>query len=89
MKKDELYSTILGCSVSGFYKWKKQNRLIISLLEKYFTKEDLEEFLERGEIVKQELVKDFNKEEVKRLLKDYHNEKILEKIEYLKKQLVE
>ncbi len=63
MKKDELYSTILGCSVSGFYKWKKQNRLIISLLEKYFTKEDLEEFLERGEINRFESIEDLKKEQ--------------------------
>ena len=59
MKKDELYSTVLGCSVSGYYKWKKQNRFIISLLEKYFTKHDLEEFLEKGKISKFEILEDF------------------------------
>ncbi|PZP12189.1 MAG: hypothetical protein DI602_10040 [Aliarcobacter butzleri] len=52
MKLDEVTSLILGCSVSGFYKWKKQKRPIIHLLEKYFTKEDLEEFLQSNEISK-------------------------------------
>ena len=59
MKKDELYSTILGCSVSGFYKWKKQNRLIISLLQEYFSDSDLLEWVKDQKITKLELVKDF------------------------------
>jgi len=59
MKRDELYSTILGCSVSGFYKWKKQNRLIISLLQEYFSDSDLLEWVKKQKITKLELVKDF------------------------------
>lgn len=58
MKQDEAVSTILGCSISGYYKWKKQNRLIINLLEKYFTKEDLEEFIKIGKIMRIEDNKD-------------------------------
>jgi len=58
MKKDELYSAILGCSVSGYYKWKKQNRLIIGLLQKYFTDSDLLEWVENQRIIKFELIKD-------------------------------
>lgn len=52
MKYDEVISNVLSCSVSGFYKWKKQNRPIIKLLEKYFSKEELEEFLNTGKINK-------------------------------------
>jgi hypothetical protein len=59
MKRDELYSTILGCSVSGFYKWKKQNRLIISLLQEYFSDSDLLEWVKDQKITKLELIKDF------------------------------
>lgn len=58
MKQDEAVSTILGCSISGYYKWKKQNRLIINLLEKYFTKEDLKEFIKIGKIMRIENNKD-------------------------------
>jgi len=54
MKYDEVISSVLSCSVSGFYKWKKQNRPIIKLLEKYFTKEELEEFLQTEKIDKLE-----------------------------------
>lgn len=45
-----LFSTAEGT----YYKWKKEKRPIITLLEKYFTKEDLEEFLEYGTIEKLE-----------------------------------
>jgi len=40
---------LLGISTASYYRWKEE-RPIISLLEKYFTKEELEEFLETGEI---------------------------------------
>lgn len=60
MKKDEVVSNILGCSVSGYYKWKKQGRYIIDLLDKYFSKSDLEEYLETGKVSKFELLNDFN-----------------------------
>lgn len=63
MKLDEATSTILGCSVSGYYKWKKEKRPIIKLLEKYFNKEELEEFLESGKIEKLEKT-DFLKQQV-------------------------
>jgi hypothetical protein len=46
----QVASKILGCSLASYYSWDKQKRPIISLLEKYFTQEDLEEFLETGEI---------------------------------------
>ena len=43
-------SKILGCTLASYYNWDKQNRPIISLLEKFFSKDDLEEFLETGDI---------------------------------------
>lgn len=36
--------------------WKKENRPIINLLNKYFTKEELEEFLKDGKITRLELL---------------------------------
>lgn len=88
MKLDEVTSLILGCSVSGFYKWKKANRPIINLLETYFTKEELEEFISTGKISKQELTKNLSVNEIQELIKDGLNKKILEQIEELKKKLV-
>ena len=43
-------SDVLGCTLASYYNWDKQERLIIKLLEKYFTKEDLQEFIEKGSI---------------------------------------
>ncbi|MDD2384564.1 MAG: hypothetical protein PHN18_10280 [Sulfurospirillaceae bacterium] len=41
-------------SRNSYYVWKREARPIISLLEKYFTREDLQEFLEYGTIEKLE-----------------------------------
>jgi phosphoglycerate-specific signal transduction histidine kinase len=43
-------AAIFSTSEGTYYKWKRENRPIINLLDKYFTKEELEEFLETGEI---------------------------------------
>lgn len=50
MKTDEVYAKLLGCSVSGYYKWKKQQRPIFTFLETCFTKEELEAYLVTGNI---------------------------------------
>jgi hypothetical protein len=50
--------------------WKVEKRPIISLLEKYFSKEDLEEFLETGKIQKQEVLKRQNIAELELVLKE-------------------
>lgn len=54
MREEDIYSTLFGFgSNTTFYTWKKDpKRIIFSLLEKYFTKEDLEEFLKSGKIEK-------------------------------------
>lgn len=39
-------------SRATYYSWKREKRPIILLIEKYFTKEDLEEFLQTNEISK-------------------------------------
>ncbi len=41
---------ILDVSKNTYWNWKNQNRPIISLLDKYFSKEDLQEFLQTGKI---------------------------------------
>lgn len=45
-------SKILQMTPQGAGKWKKENRPIILLLEKYFSKEDIEEFLQKSSIAK-------------------------------------
>lgn len=48
---------LLAIADSTIYKFRKEGRPILALLEKYFTQEDLEEFLEYGTIEKFEFLK--------------------------------
>lgn len=48
----ETMAALFSTAEGTYYKWKREERPIILLLEKYFTKEDLEEFLETGKIRK-------------------------------------
>lgn len=52
----EIASKVLDCTLASYYNWSKQERPIIKLLEKYFTKDDLEEFLVSEKINKLEKV---------------------------------
>ncbi|ABB44909.1 hypothetical protein Suden_1632 [Sulfurimonas denitrificans DSM 1251] len=46
-----IFSQILEISEKSFYRWKNKDHVVlVTLLEKYFTKEDLEEFFESGKI---------------------------------------
>lgn len=60
MKTDELMSKIFGFSIPTYYNWKKENRLIISLIDKYFSKDELIEFLYKKEIANQEFFMKIN-----------------------------
>lgn len=54
----QLACEILDISTRSYSNFSKQKRLIIHLLEKYFKKEDLEEFIETGKILRLEDNKD-------------------------------
>lgn len=47
-------SKLLDISERSYYTWKKEERPIIIFLEKYFSKEEIEEFLETGSMQKLE-----------------------------------
>lgn len=55
MHKD-LIAKVLGVTVKSVYNYEKENRPIISLLEKYYTDDDIQEFLETGKISKLESI---------------------------------
>lgn len=80
---------LMKYSRNTFYTWKREKRPIIALLEKYFTKYELKEFLETGEIKKLELIKDKSVDELERLFKEEHNKAILDEIESLKQKQAE
>lgn len=50
----EVMATLFDFNATTYYSWKKQERPIIRLIERYFTKEDIEEFLEFGTVEKLE-----------------------------------
>jgi hypothetical protein len=72
----EVASQVLQCTLSSYYNWDNQNRPIIQLLEKYFSKSDLEEFLEFGAIKKFENIKNDND-----LFIEYVKYNLLEKLD--------
>jgi len=49
---------MLGNTEKSYYRWKEERRPIIAFLERYFTKEDLEEFLKTGIMSKLENTED-------------------------------
>ncbi len=48
--KREIFMKLFNFSINTYYKWKREKVQVIKLIEKYFTQEELEEFLETGEI---------------------------------------
>ena len=60
MKEEEIYIKLFQFSRPTYYKWKRENVPVIALLEKYFSKEELQEFLQTGSIQKQENMQKLN-----------------------------
>lgn len=85
----ELVCKLFGIARRTYFHWKKDinKNKSINLIEKYFTEKELEEFITSGLIAKQELIKDLSIDEIETLIKTQHNQKILEQIENLKKDL--
>ena len=50
----QVMAGIFSTAEGTFYKWKKEERPIIALLDRYFSKEDLEEFLITGKVSRYE-----------------------------------
>ena len=67
-RKDELYGKILDISKATFYKYVKKGVPIMSFLDRYFTREELEEFTSTGQIRKLELIKNMSYEELQKLI---------------------
>jgi len=50
--KKEIIETLFGYSEATYYRWKKEERPIIKLIENYFDDEEIEEFVKTGKISK-------------------------------------
>lgn len=67
MTQSEIMSKLLEISENSYFRWKKKDHVIlINFLEKYFTKEDLEEFVTNGKIERMDKLKemDFQKDKI-------------------------
>lgn len=80
MTEREIYMNLFNVSINTYYNWKKEDRPIINLLDKYFSKEDLEEFLKTGEITKLEKVKTTSNQF------DYINDLLIDNAKYTLKE---
>ncbi|RXJ98943.1 hypothetical protein CRV02_12900 [Arcobacter sp. CECT 8989] len=69
----KLISNLLGISEKSYYRW-KETRVIFKLLEKYFSENEIKEFLETGKIRKLEVIKGFNVDELESLLFKNNNQ---------------
>jgi hypothetical protein len=59
MTQSEVMSNLLEISENSYYRWKKKDHIkLITLIEKYFTTKDLQEFIEIGKIMRIEDNKD-------------------------------
>ena len=52
----DIFMKLFDFSINTYYLWKKQGRLIFDLLDKYFSKEDLEEFITTGKVSRYEAI---------------------------------
>lgn len=79
----QIASQILGCTLASYYNWDNQKRPIINLLEKYFSKEDLEEFLQTGEIerLEQDNTKTNKIDDINVILIDYTKYQLKDKLQ--------
>jgi len=68
MKEEEIYTKLFNFSRPTFFKWKREKVPAIVLISKYFSKEDLNEFLEKGYVSKYE---DFSNYALDPVFEDY------------------
>lgn len=83
-KKTKIMQTvikILDISKPSYYVWKREGRPIFELLENYFNKEELEEFLTSRKMAKLEAIKGINVEDINFILE---NKDMIRKLKEIK-----
>lgn len=59
LTKNEIFTKLFDFNPSTYYRWKEEKRPIITLIEKYFSLQDLNEFIETGKISRFEIIEEF------------------------------
>ena len=72
----ETMAKLFATSEGTYYKWRREHRPIILLLEKYFSKTELEEFVDFKQIKKLELIKNIDFEDLTVIIKRYEIKRI-------------
>ncbi len=88
MNYNEIMSKLFGFSAPTYFRWKKEKRSIINLIDNYFTKEELIEFIHSGVVKKYELTKNMDFEEISNLVHkndSIKNTRLFEIIDFLKR----
>lgn len=75
MNFKEIIEKLFGFSAPTWYRWKKEQRLIVDLMDKYFEEKNLEEFINTGKINKFERLQELEEIEKKynKLVSAYKN----------------
>ena len=63
MKTEDIFCQLFGFSKNTYYSWKREKKPIIELLNKYFTKDELLEYIETDKISNMQLIEDFRAKE--------------------------
>ena len=63
MKTEDIFCQLFGFSKNTYYSWKREKKPIIELLNKYFTKDELLEYIETDKISNMQLLEDFKAKE--------------------------
>lgn len=64
MNRKEIIESLYGFSEGTYYNWKKEQRLILQLIDKYFSEDEVVEFIKTGKIKKFDMFRNLSKEEV-------------------------
>ena len=70
---------LIGNTEKSYYRWRQQGRLVISLLEKYFSKAEIDEFIETKKIARVELNKSVTQDLAYNLYDLYFNKLFAER----------
>lgn len=84
MRIEQLMSKLFGYSAQTYFNWKKDKdttRPIMNLMDKYFTKEELEEFLTSRKMAKLEAIKGITVEDIEFILE---NKDMIRKLKEIK-----
>lgn len=88
MNYKKVLAKFFGFAESTIFKWEKEERPIIEFLNKYFTKEDLVEFIETNKVSKLEILNSISLSDFEDF-KDFKDKILLEEIEKKKQEIDE